>query len=64
MLAKLPTSLIYYIHVHATMETCVILGNIDFVQQKERLHLELRYQKEGLKDELAGKAGKRLDNRF
>jgi len=46
------------------METCVILGNIDFVLQKERLHLELRYQKEGLKDELAGKAGKSLDNRF
>ena len=46
------------------METCVILGNIDLVRQKQRLHLELRYQNEGLKEELEGKAGKRLDNRF
>jgi len=44
------------------METCVILGNIG--PDLEHLCLELRYQNEGLKEELEDKAGKRLDNRF
>jgi len=57
-------------HVHARMESCVILGIIgpDFVHQPKRLYLELRYHAERLKEELAnmGKAvaGKGFDNRF
>ena len=43
-------------------KTCVFLGNIG--PDLEHLRFELRYQNEGLKEELEDKAGKRLDNRF
>jgi len=57
---------IYHMHVHARIKSCVILGIIgpDFVHQRERLLLELRYHAEGLKEEHEGKAGKGLENRF